>query len=134
MIRKKPVNPRFSLVRVSIWTIINHNFLAERIRSYVWTASAIVLFLSVAGFFSLQVALQLLLFCGLGMMILLWSLIQWRKAILQNIRDEELKRTAHAAMLALIHSKQAVVKQARHSTAKNQKRPSQRWLKKNSHL
>ena len=133
MIRKKNVNPRIYMARVSIWTIINHNFLAERIRTYVWTASAIVLFLSVASIISLQVALQLLLFCGLGMMIFLWSLIQWRKAILQNIRDEELKRTAHAAMLALIHSKQAGVKQARHCAAKNQKRPSQRWLKKNSH-
>ena len=94
---KKILNPRNYLARVSIWTIIHHHFLAGRIRTYVWTASAIVLFLPVAGIISLQVALNILLFCGLSMMILLWSLIRWRKAILLNIKDEELKLAAHAA-------------------------------------
>ena len=34
MNRKQPFNPRSSLARISIWTIINHDFLAARVRTY----------------------------------------------------------------------------------------------------
>ena len=128
MNRKQSFTPRSSLARISIWTIINHDFLAGRVRTYVWSASATVLFLSVTGIIPLQIALYLLLFCGLGVMILLWSLIHWRKAILLDIRDEELKQTAHAVMLALIHARQAG-----QSAVEKQKGFNQRWSKKKSH-
>lgn len=128
MNRKQPFNPRSALARISIWTIINHDFLAGRVRTYIWSASATVLFLSFTGIIPLQIALYLLLFCGLGVMILLWSLIHWRKAILLDIRDEELKQTAHAVMLALIHARQAG-----QSAVEKQKGFNQRWSKKKSH-
>lgn len=128
MKRATPSRSRFILARISIWTIINHNFLAERIRTYIWAASATVLFLSIASIVSLQVALYILLFCGCGMLILLWSLIHWRKTILLDIQDAELKQTAHAAMLALIHARQASKR-----SLENHNRHHHRWLDKKSH-
>jgi hypothetical protein len=116
------------LARISIWTVVNHNWLAAQIRFYVWTASAIVLLLSVAGIMPLRIALLVLLFSGLGMMILLGSLIHWRKAILLAIGDAELKHSAHAAMLALIHSKRD-----KRLLVENQKHAIRNWLKKKSH-
>ena len=116
------------LQRASIWTIVNHNFIAGQVRIYVWSASATVLFLSVASIIPLHTALYLLLFCGCGVIILLWSLISWRKAILLDIRNPELKKTAHAAMLALIHSKASPRNKSDRKTA-----PFHRWLGRKSH-
>ena len=102
---KHPFKYPSSLARMSIWTIVHHDFLAATIRIYVWAASATVLFLSITGLIPLQLALHLLLFCGLGMLILLWSLINWRRSILLGIQDADLKLEAHAAMLSLIHAR-----------------------------
>ena len=123
----KPPKPRFILARVCIWTLTHHDFLAGRIRSYVWPASATVLFFSIASIISLQSALYVLLIGGLGIMILLGALIHWRKAVLLAIRDEKLRQTAHAAMLALIHARQT-----ESSARQNQNGPVHRWLKKKS--
>lgn len=122
--------PKFKsfLARISIWTIVNHNFLAARIRIYIWSASATVLFLSVASIIPLHIALYTLLFCGCAILILLWSLISWRKSILLDIRDQALRRTAHAAMLALIHAKQSD-----RPDMKKQTRFHRRWFNKKSH-
>jgi hypothetical protein len=98
--------PRFLLARASIWTINNHDFLARRIRYYIWGISAIIFFLVLASILPLHIALFALIFFGFGTMLLLWTLIHWRKAILLDIRDEKLRRNAHAAMLALIHARQ----------------------------
>jgi hypothetical protein len=65
------------------------------------------------------------LFCGLSIMILLWSLIILRKSILLAIRDESLRREAHRAMLTLIHS--------RPDTIKNRNRSLGRRLDTRSH-
>ena len=105
MNRKRPFKRHSPLARISIWTITHHDFLAAQIRIYVWCASATVLFLSITGLISLQLALHLLLFCGLGILILLWSLINWRRSILLGIQDDDLKLEAHAAMLSLIHAR-----------------------------
>lgn len=102
---KDPFKQIYPLVRISIWTILHHDFLAAQIRIYVWAASAIVLFLSITSLIPLQLALHLLLFCGLGILILLWSMINWRRSILLDIQDDDLKREAHEAMLFLIHSR-----------------------------
>ena len=93
------------LSRASIWTLKHHDLLAGQIRFYVWSASATVLFLSVASLIPLKAALYILLFCGLSIMILLWSLILWRKSILLAIEDEKLRREAHRAMLTMIYSR-----------------------------
>jgi hypothetical protein len=93
------------LARISIWTIVHHDDLVVQTRLYVWAASAALLFLSLAGLIPLQIALYLLLFCGLGILILLWTLINWRRSILLGLQDDGLKREAHTAMLALIHSR-----------------------------
>jgi hypothetical protein len=124
----KPSRYRSVLARASIWTIVNHNFLAGQVRIYVWSASAIVLFLSVASIIPLHTALYLLLFCGSALMILLWLLINWRKSILLDIQNPELKKTAHAAMLALIHSKTS-----RRNDLKKRTAPLHRWLSGKSH-
>jgi len=102
---KQPFKHHSSLARISIWTIVHHDFLAAQIRIYVWAASATVLFLSITSLIPLQLSLYLLLFCGLGILILLWSLINWRRSILLDIQDDELKLEAHGAMLSLIHAK-----------------------------
>lgn len=117
------------LARASIWTIINHNFLAGQIRIYIWSASATVLFFAVAGIIPLHIALYLLLFCGSVIMALLWSLIRWRKTILLDIQNPELKKDAHAAMLALIQSKAI-----RPDNMKKKAIPSFRWFSRKSHL
>ena len=113
MNRNRPFKRHASLARISIWTITHHDFLAAQLRIYVWSASATVLFLSITGLISLQLALHLLLFCGLGILILVGSLINWRKAILLGIRDDDLKLEAHAAMLRLIHSRPRSVEKKR---------------------
>ena len=102
---KHPYNPPSCLARISVWTIVHHDFLAAQVRIYVWAASAAVLFLSITSLIPLQLALHLLLFCGLGVLILLWALIHWRRSILLAIQDENLKLEAHAAMLSLIHAR-----------------------------
>jgi hypothetical protein len=127
MKRVTPPKFRSILARSGIWTITHHDFLAKTIRIYVWASSATVLFLSIAGFISLRTALHVLLFGGLGILILLWSLIHWRKGILLDIRDEKLRQTAHAAMLALIHARQEKT-----SALENQEGSFLRWLKKKS--
>ncbi|BBO80040.1 hypothetical protein DSCO28_06060 [Desulfosarcina ovata subsp. sediminis] len=106
MKRASPAKGGTFLARVSIWTLIHHDFLAGQIRIYTWSASATVLFFAVASIIPLQTALYILLFCACGIMILLWSLIIWRKAILLGIQDQELRQIAHAAMLRLIHTKE----------------------------
>lgn len=106
MKRAGPKTFQSTLARISIWTIVHHRFLVGRIRIYIWSASATILFLSIARIIPLHTALTTLLFCGCAMLILLWCLINWRKAILLDIDDPALKRTAHAAMLALIKSKE----------------------------
>lgn len=129
MNRTNSSNLKFVLARASIWSILNHNFLAGQIRIYIWSASATVLFLAVASIISLHTALYILLFCGCAMMIFLWSLIHWRKAILLDIQNPELKKMAHAAMLALIHSKTS-----RRNKMKKESVPFVRWFSRTGHL
>jgi hypothetical protein len=64
---------------------------------------------------------------GIDMLVLLGSMIHWRKAILLDIRDETLKQAAYAAMLALIHPRQA-----KSVAPENHKGVFHQWLKKNS--
>ena len=128
MIPKYPFNAGAALARISIWTIVHHDWLAAQTRFYVWCACALILFLSIASVISLQTALYALLVCGLGLLMLLWSLINWRGSILLAIRDEKLKLTAHAAMLNLIHSRQTG-----RPVVTNRMNPRGRWVKKKSH-
>ena len=129
MNRQPPVTPGALLARLSIWTIVHHDWLAAQIRFYVWTASATILFFSIASIIPLQIALLALLGCGIGMLIVLWSLIHWRKSILLAIRDAELKQLAHAAMLNLIQSRQIGGPAIVHRDG-----PIRRWVKKRHHF
>lgn len=115
------------LVRISIWTIVHHHWLAAQFRLYVWLASATVILLSIASVIPLQTALYSLLFSGLGTLILVWILIHWRKSVLLSIRDEKLKQAAHAAMLVLIRKKTGTW------TTDDHTRPQRTWVKKKSH-
>lgn len=128
MNRQPPVPPGALLARLSIWTLVHHDWLAAQIRFYVWTASATILFFSIASIIPLQIALLILLFGGLGTLIVLWSLIHWRKSILLAIRDEALKQLAHTAMLNLINSRQIGRPAIVHRDG-----PIRRWVKKKHH-
>jgi hypothetical protein len=90
--------------------------------------SATIFILCLASIISLPIALYAMIFFGFGTMVLLWTLIQWRKAILLDIRDEALRRSAHAAMLALIHTRQK-----RKQVLGNQQGPHPRWFDRKSH-
>ena len=105
MKRASPAMNRAWLARISIWTIVYHDFLAGQIRIYVWTASAVVLILSIFSIIPLTIALYILLFCSCAITILLWSLIRWRRKILLGIENPELRQIAHVAMLNLIDAK-----------------------------
>ena len=123
-----PRKPDTTLARISIWTIRYHDLLVAHMRMYVWLASATVLLLTIGGIISLITALYALLFSALGIMALLFGLIKWRRSILLDIQDEDLRQNAHAAMLALIHTRKA------HSPPVLKRRGNfRRWFKKISH-
>lgn len=99
-----------SIATVCIWTIRHHDYLVAQIRIYMWSASATVLFLSLAGLIRLETALFSLLFGALSIAILLWTLNEIRRHLLLHIRDPQLKKEAYEAMLAFIQARRHKIK------------------------
>ncbi len=93
------------VAKLCIWTIRHHNFLINQLRLYMWSAVAVVLFLSIANVIHLKIALLAILFSSLCIVIILWALIERRKTCLLRIQDPDLKQQAHAAMLEFIHDR-----------------------------
>ena len=91
--------------RLSIWSIRHHDALVAHLRYYVWFAAATVLLLSLASRISLTTALYAILFSSLGLVILIWLLLERRRTILLGIQDEELRREAEDAMRVFIYSR-----------------------------
>jgi hypothetical protein len=73
---------------------------------YVWSAVFVTLVMAFAQIIPLESALHGILVMGLGIGALLWVFIEWRRTLLLNIEDPELKRKAHEAMLVLIGSRE----------------------------
>lgn len=89
-----------------IWTIQQHNYIINRIRLYVWSASATVLFLSLINKIHLQMALHIILFGTISIVVMIWVLLSIRKALLLRINDPELKKIVYEAMLVFISSRE----------------------------
>lgn len=91
--------------RLSIWSIRYHDLLVAHLRIYVWSATATILLLSLAGIISLSTALNAILFSALSLAILIWLLLERRRTILLRIEDPELRRSAETAMHAFIYAR-----------------------------
>lgn len=110
-----------NVAKLCIWTIRNHNFLITRFRLYMWSAVALVLFLSIANVIHLKIALLTILFSALCIVVIFWALIERRKTCLLKIRDPDLRQQAHAAMLELIYTKRLGIKK---------EKPFRTWLRR----
>jgi hypothetical protein len=91
--------------RLSIWSIRQHNLLVIHLRIYVWSAAATILLLALGNVISLSTALYAILFIALGLMVLIWLLLERRRTILLRIEDATLRKEAEAAMLAFIDAR-----------------------------
>jgi hypothetical protein len=91
--------------RLSIWSIRHHDLLVAHLRFYVWSATATILLLSLGNAISLSTALYAILFSALGLIVLIWLLLERRRTILLHIENAALREEAQAAMLAFIHAR-----------------------------
>ena len=101
----KPPVPWQWPARLSIWSIRRHNLLVAHLRIYVWSAATTILLLALGNVISLSTALYAILFSALGLMALIWLLLERRRTILLRIENKALRREAEAAMLAFIHAR-----------------------------
>ena len=89
-------------VKLCIWSIRHQAWLAGQVRIYIFSGTALVAFLALAGVISIQTAM-LSSFCGGAVLLgLIWTLIQQRKAMLLNIEEPEVREQVHRAMLAYL--------------------------------
>jgi hypothetical protein len=89
-------------VRFSIWSVRNQSWLAGQVRIYVFSGTALMAFLALAGVISIDTAMFSALCGGLVIMGLIWTFIQQRRVILLNIEAPEVREQAHRAMLAYL--------------------------------
>jgi hypothetical protein len=90
---------------LSIWSIRRHDLLVTHLRIYVWSAAATILLLALGNVISLSTALYAILFSVLGLIVLIWLLLERRRTILLRIENKDLRKEAHAAMLAFIDAR-----------------------------
>ncbi len=86
-------------VKLSVWSIQHQTWLAGQVRIYVFFATALIAFFTLAGVISIQTALFSSFSGGLIVAGLIWTLIQQRKSILLNIQEPDVRELAHRAML-----------------------------------
>lgn len=91
--------------RILIWTIHKQDLIAYHIRLYVYCAVAIILILTLSQKIPLEMALLILLACGLVIGFGLWAAIERRRSWLLGITDPQLKKEIHAVMLAYLANK-----------------------------
>jgi len=89
-------------IRLSIWSVRNQSWLAGQVRIYVFAGTALIAFLALARVISIETAMFSALCGGLVIAGLIWTLVQWRKAVLLNIEAPEVRQRAHQAMLAYL--------------------------------
>lgn len=91
--------------RLSIWSIRYHDLVVAHLRIYVWSATATILLLSLGNIISLTTALYAILISSMGLVILIWLLLERRRTILLRIKDPRLCQAAEAAMHAFIYAR-----------------------------
>lgn len=85
--------------RFCIWTLRYQTQIAFQVRIFAWAGTLLILLLALAGRIGLDVALHAIVISLLSIALLLWMLIMARRKSLLNIRDPELRKIAHMAML-----------------------------------
>ena len=88
-----------------LWSILYQDRLAHQLRVSVGVAVISIVFMGMVGIVTLDAALQLIFFGGVGLTVSLMFFIQKRRSWLLNISDPNLKRLAHASMLAYLSLK-----------------------------
>ena len=101
----KPPVPWQWPARLSIWSIRHHDLLVAHLRIYVWSAAATILLLSLGNVISVSTALYAILFSVLGLIVLIWLLLERRRTVLLGIENTALREEAEAAMLAFIDAR-----------------------------
>ncbi|MGD9217100.1 MAG: hypothetical protein PVJ84_19980 [Desulfobacteraceae bacterium] len=97
-LRRKP-SPYSISVKLSLWSIRHQTWLAGQIRIYIFSATALIALLALAGVISIETALFSSFSGGLVVAGLIWTLIQQRKSILLNIEEPEVRELAHQTMI-----------------------------------
>lgn len=96
-------------VNFCIWSLRNQNWIASQIRVFAWAGTLLILFLALAGRISLDTALNAIVISLSSIAFLLWMLISARRKSLFRIRDPELRKIAHAAMLQYLLKRRLTV-------------------------
>ena len=88
-----------------LWSILYQDRLAHQLRICVAVAVAVIVFMGIVGIVSFDGALRFIFFSGVGLSASLMFFIQKRRSWLLSIEDPDLKRLAHASMLAYLSLK-----------------------------
>ncbi len=97
--------PGTAWARAMLWSILYQDRLAHWLRIYVGLLVAFVVFMGMVGIITLDAALQIIFFGGVGLSSGLVFFIRKRRSWLLAIEDPSLKRLAHASMLAYLSLK-----------------------------
>ncbi|MEJ2039418.1 MAG: hypothetical protein P8X55_10835 [Desulfosarcinaceae bacterium] len=103
MARQRKSSLYESIVKVCVWSVRNQAWLAGRIRIYIFGAACVVFLFAFAGILTPKTALLSVFFGGIGILVLIWGLVQQRKNLLLGIQDPKLRKEAHEAMMAYLH-------------------------------
>ena len=97
-----------------LWTIRRQNHISATIRTQLMSAVSVVLLLSILLPIRLETALYIILYTGLTVIGLVWTLIERRRSWLLGIQDPVLKEAAHQAMIAYMRQRTSFVKTRSH--------------------
>ncbi|MFZ7124536.1 MAG: hypothetical protein ACOWWM_00070 [Desulfobacterales bacterium] len=95
----------FRTAKFCIWTLRWQSVIAQQLRMFTWTGTAVILFLAVAGRISLDTALHSIVISLFSIAALVYLFLQARRTSLLRIEDPALREAAHEAMLLLIHQR-----------------------------
>ena len=105
------------VARWCIWSVQNQTWLAGQIRIYIWAATAVVAFFTLAGVIAVDTALWSLFISGLVVSTAIWLLIRQRKIWLLNIQDPKMRQQALSAMVNYLN-------EVHHAVPRRQDSPS----------
>ncbi len=90
------------IIKFCIWTLRHQTLIAQQIRIFIWGGTLLILFLALSGHISLDAALHSIVISLVSISLLIWLLIMARRKSLLNVRDPELRKFAHTALLDYI--------------------------------
>ncbi|HHP7234319.1 MAG TPA: hypothetical protein ACFCUC_06790 [Desulfobacterales bacterium] len=88
-----------------LWSIRNQDAVSRQIRIHMWSGVASFLVATLVVPIPLEKALTWLFVLGISLTAGLWVLVERRRSWLLQIRDPELKRAAHRAMVEYLQQK-----------------------------